>query len=98
MLIELMHFTIMWANTFPVKLEVSTKFSPRELVKRHKLSAKIHCNTRFGTSCKVHDEPDPSNTVISQTHETICMGPMGNTQGSYKFYCLRTGKKLTRRR
>eukprot|EP00804_Cyclotella_cryptica_P018337 CCRYP_015465-RA/>CCRYP_015465-RA protein AED:0.55 eAED:-0.03 QI:0/0/0/0.2/1/1/5/0/374 len=31
------------------------------------------------------------------THETICMGPTGNMQGSYKFYCLSTKKKLTRR-
>jgi hypothetical protein len=26
------------------------------------------------------------------------MGPTGNAQGSYKFYCLKTKKKLTRRR
>ena len=29
------------------------------------------------------------------THETICMGPTGNAQGSYKFYCLWTKQKLT---
>ena len=29
-------------------------------------------------------------------NKTICMGPTGNIHGSYKFYCLRTKKKLTR--
>jgi hypothetical protein len=85
MTIEQIHFIVLWLNTFPVKLGISTKFSPRELVRRHKLSAKIHCKTPFGTYCEVHDEPDPSNT-----HAAICMGPTGNAQGSYKFYCLKT--------
>lgn len=32
-----------------------------------------------------------------RTHAAICLGPTGNLQGSYKFLCLSTGKKLTRR-
>jgi len=98
MTIELIHFTVLWLNAFPVQSGISTKFSPRELVQRHKLSAKTHCKTPFGTYCEVHDEPDPSNTMQGRTHATICMGPTGNIQGSYKFYCLRTKQKLTRRR
>ncbi|KAL7480380.1 hypothetical protein ACHAW6_006074, partial [Cyclotella cf. meneghiniana] len=98
MTIELIHFIVLWLNAFPVKSGISTKFSPRELVQRHKLSAKVHCKTPFGTYCEVHDEPDPSNTMQSRTHATICMGPTGNAQGSYKFYCLKTQQRLIRRR
>ena len=40
MIIKLIHFIMLWLNIFPVKSGISTKFSPRELVRRHKLSAK----------------------------------------------------------
>eukprot|EP00804_Cyclotella_cryptica_P019093 CCRYP_021211-RA/>CCRYP_021211-RA protein AED:0.16 eAED:0.16 QI:0/0/0/0.66/1/1/3/0/1057 len=96
--IELIHFIVLWLNNFPVKSGVSTKYSPRELICRHRLNAKVHCKTPFGAYCEVHDEPTPSNSMTPRTHETICMGPTGNIQGSYKFYCLKTKKKLTRRR
>jgi hypothetical protein len=32
MVIELLHFCIMWMNLFPVKSGISKKWSPRELV------------------------------------------------------------------
>jgi hypothetical protein len=35
--------------------------------------------------------------MTSRTHEAIAMGPMGNLQGSVKFYCLTTGRILKRR-
>lgn len=98
MTIELIHFIVLWLNNFPIKSGVSSKYSPRELICRHKLNARIHCKTPFGAYCEVHDEPTPSNSMTPRTHETICMGPTGNIQGSYKFYCLRTKKKLTRRK
>eukprot|EP00804_Cyclotella_cryptica_P010069 CCRYP_018044-RA/>CCRYP_018044-RA protein AED:0.31 eAED:-0.77 QI:0/-1/0/1/-1/0/1/0/270 len=98
MTIELIHFIVLWLNNFPVKSGVSTKYSPRELICRHKLSARTHCKTPLGAYCEVHDEPSPTNSMTPRTHETICMGPTGNIQGSYKFYCLCTKKKLTRRR
>jgi hypothetical protein len=34
--------------------------------------------------------------MVSQTHEGIALGPMGNLQGSVKFYCLNTGRVLKR--
>eukprot|EP00804_Cyclotella_cryptica_P029617 CCRYP_019027-RA/>CCRYP_019027-RA protein AED:0.33 eAED:-0.47 QI:0/-1/0/1/-1/1/1/0/210 len=89
MTIELIHFIVLWLNAFPVESGISTKFSPRELVQRHKLSVKIHCKTPFGTYCEVHDERDPLNAMKSRTHATICMGPTRNVQGSYKCYCLK---------
>jgi hypothetical protein len=42
MVIELLHFCVMWMNSLPVKSGISEKWSPRELVSRTKLDAKPH--------------------------------------------------------
>jgi hypothetical protein len=46
----------------------------------------------------MHIDPDITNTLEPRTNWAICMGPMGNLQGSYKFLSLATGKKVTRRK
>jgi hypothetical protein len=84
MTIELMHFCVMWMNAFPVKSDVSEKRSPRELISRHKLDAKLHCKTPFGAYCEVHTDPDITNTMEPRTKWGICLGPTGNMQGSYE--------------
>ena len=96
MIIELMHFCVMWMNAFPVKSGISEKWSPRELISRHKLDAKLHCKAPFGAYCEVHMDPDITNTMEPRTKWAICLGPTGNMQGSYKFMSLSTGKKIVR--
>jgi hypothetical protein len=39
MVIELLHFCVMWMDLFPVKSRISKKWSPWELVSQHKLDA-----------------------------------------------------------
>ena len=34
----------------------------------------------------------------ARTLGAICLGPTGNSQGSYKFMNLRTGRRITRRK
>ncbi len=97
MVIELMHFCVMWMNSFPVKSGVSKKWSPRELVSRHKLDAKLHCKAPFGSYCEVHVDPDIMNTMEPRTKQAICLGMTGNRQGSYKILSLMTGNKIIRR-
>jgi hypothetical protein len=97
MLIELLHFCVMWMNSFPVKSGVSKKWSPRELVSRHKLDAKLHCKSSFGSYCKVRVNPDITNTMKPRTKWAICLGPTGNRQGSYKFMSSTTENKIIRR-
>jgi hypothetical protein len=97
MVIELMHFCVMWMNSFPVKSRASKKWSPRELVSRHKLDAKLHCKAPFGSYCKVHVDPDITNTMEPRTKWAICLGLTGNRQGSYIFMSLPTGNKIIRR-
>jgi hypothetical protein len=98
MVVELLHFCVMWMNSFPVKSGISEKWSPRELVSRHKLDTKLRCRSPFGSYCEVHVDPDITNTLDPRTKWAICMGPTGNLQGSYKFLSLANGKKVTRRK
>jgi hypothetical protein len=98
MVIELMNFWVMWMNSFPVKSGISEKWSPREIVSRHRLDAKLHCKVPFGAYCEVHGDPDITNTMEPRTRCAICLGPTGNMQGSYKLLSLTTGKKVTRRK
>ncbi len=97
-IIELMHFCVMWMNSFPVKLGVSERYSPRELVSRHKLDAQLHCKTPLGAYCEAHTDPNIKNTMEPRTRWGICLGPTRNLQGSYKFMSLTTGKRIVRRK
>jgi len=97
MKIEFIYFMVLWMNAFHVKSGISQTFSPRELLLRWRLDYKIHCCVMPGTYCKVHDEPVPTNTMASRTHEAITLGPTGNLQGSVKFYCVHMGRVMKRR-
>jgi hypothetical protein len=90
MIIKLMHFCIMWMNLFPVKSGISEKWSPREILSRHKLNAKLHFKVPFGAYCEFHVDPDIMNTMEPKTKQAINLGPTGNIQGSYKFLFLST--------
>ena len=48
MLIHLLHHIVMWLNNFPVANGVSDRFSPREIILRHKLDYRHHCRAPFG--------------------------------------------------
>jgi hypothetical protein len=95
MVIELLHFCMMWMNSFLVRSGISDKWSPQELVSTHKLDAKLHCRVPFGSYCEVHVDPEITNTMDPRTKWAICLGPTGNLLGSYKFLSLATGKKVT---
>ena len=97
MLIELVYHVVLWLNAFPAKSGVSETLSPREIVYRHKLDFAKHCKSPFGTYCEVHDEPTPTNTMVTRSTPAIVLGPTGNLQGTYKFFSLATGKKVKRR-
>ncbi len=94
MLIELIYHVVLWLNAFPMKSGVSETLSPREIVMRHKLDFTKHCRAQFGSYCKAHDEPVPTNTMVTCSAPAIVLGPMGNLQGTYKFFSLETGKKI----
>jgi hypothetical protein len=94
MKIEFVYFTVLWLNTFPVKTGISSTYLPQEILVRWQLDYKKLCRVLLGTYCKVHDEPDPSNSMVGRTHKGITLGPMGNIQGSVNFLCLNMGRVL----
>jgi hypothetical protein len=77
-IIKLMHFCILWLNSFPVKSGVAEKRSLRELILRHWLDAKLHCKTPLGAYCKMHTDPDITNTMEPRTTWGVCKGPTRN--------------------
>ena len=83
MVVHLLHHVVLWLNNFPVDKGVSSRFSPREIILRHKLDAKRHCRAPFGAYCEVHEENDPTNSMKSRGIPAICLGPTGNLQGTY---------------
>ncbi len=82
MLIHLLHHVVMWFNNFPVSCGVSDRFSPIELILRHRLDYSYHCKALFGSYCKTHEEITPTNSMQSRTMPAICLGPTGNMQGT----------------
>ncbi len=67
---------------------------PHEIIYRHKLDFSKHCIAQFGTYCKAHDEPTPTNTIVTCLTLAIVLGLTGNLQGPYKFFNMLTGKKI----
>ena len=68
MLIELVYHVVLWLNAFPANSGVSETLSPWEIVYRHKLDFAKHCKSPFGTYCEVHDEPAPTNTMVTRSN------------------------------
>ncbi len=95
MLIELIYHTVLWLNAFLAKSGVSETLSPCKIVYPHKLDVK-HCRLPFGTYCKVHDEPTPTNTMVTCSTPAIVLVPKGNLQGTYQLFNLATVKKVMR--
>jgi hypothetical protein len=51
----------------------------------------------FGSYCKVHAENTPTNSMKSRGIPAICLGPTGNSQGTYSFLNLAMGLVIKRR-
>ena len=84
-------------NYFPMKGGISPTMSPKALLDGLPLDYKQHLRSMFGAYCQVHEEDKPRNGNLPRTKAAICVGPSDNNQGGYKFYTLRSGKKVTRR-
>lgn len=90
----------LFMNSYVDKQGVSDKYSPRELILRWQLNWKRHCKYQFGAYRQAYDDPDSTETNTQQSHSwnVICVGPMGNMQGSYYFLDLDTKVLIKRRR
>jgi hypothetical protein len=78
-------------NLFPVKGELSSKLSPKQIMSGEVVQYKF-CAMDFGRYCQIHEEDQPHNGMVARTQGAILLGPSGNTQGGHKFFTLTTGK------
>ena len=60
------------------------------------LDWKKSCKLHFGAYAQVHEDRNVTNTLEERAQGAICLGPTGNQQGTYNFFSLRSGKKITR--
>ncbi len=97
MLIELIYHVVLWLNAFLAKSGVSETLSPHKIVYRHKLDFAKHCRLPFGTYCEIHNEPTPTNSMLTCSTPALVLSSTGNLQGTYKFFSLAMGKKVKQR-
>ena len=57
---------------------------------------KKHCRIPFGSYCQVFQQNNPTNTPEERTLGAICLGPTGNSQGSYKYFAFAMKMRITR--
>jgi hypothetical protein len=97
MIIELIHFVVLWLNAFPPLSRVSSTYSPRTIVTGTTSDYNKHYRLRFGAYVETHEDNEATNTMVERTRGAICLGPTANFQGSYIFLCLDTGRRVTRK-
>jgi hypothetical protein len=97
MIIELIHFVVLWLNAFPPSSDVSNNYSPRTIMTGTTLDYNKHCRLPLGAYVETHEDNDTTNTMVERARGAICIGPTANFQGSYNFFCLDTGRHVTRK-
>ena len=60
------------------------------------LNYKQHFKLPLGDYAQVHENEEPRNSMKERTLGAICLGPLDNAQGGYKFMSLRTGALIKR--
>ena len=98
MLVELMYGRVFWYNMVIPTDYVSTTIGPGSIVlgRIYDYNSIAGDGTKFGEYVETHEKTD--NTLKERTVTAICLRPSGNTQGSFYYYSLVTGKRLHRRR
>ncbi len=64
-LVELIYHVMLWLNAFLTKTGLSTTLLLHKIVYRHKLDFTKHCKGQFGTYCKAHSKPIPTNMMVT---------------------------------
>jgi hypothetical protein len=97
MVIELAKYVVLMLNSFPPGSGLSRTYSPRTIMTGKQLDFAKHCKIPFGAYAQTHEDRDVTNTIDKdRTEGGICLGPTGNSEGSYTFLSLRTGRQITR--
>ena len=95
-IIELIRFVSIWLNQNPSDNGVSRVHSPLNIIMGQYLYYDKHCNLRFRSYVKYHEDRKIANNMEEQTVSTICLGPTENFQGRYKLFSLMVTNVVTR--
>ena len=96
MTIELARHVLMFPNSFAPKSGLSKTYSPRTIMTGKTLEWKKSCKLHFGTYAQVYEDRNVTNMLEERTQGAMCLGPTGKLHGTYNFFFLRAGKKITR--
>ena len=97
MIIKIMASVLLWLNASPPVGDVFATCSPCNIILGSHLDYNTHCRLSFEAYAQVHDNPDPLNiTGMNRTIPGICLGPTGNSRGSYTFLNFETGRVIKR--
>ncbi len=92
---EMAKHSVFWLNSFPSENGVSTSMIPRTIITGQMVDFNKHCRFQFGEYVQTHEQHD--NSMVPRTIGALAMRPTGNTQGSFYFYSLSTGRIINRR-
>ncbi len=84
MLVHTVLFVTKQLNLFPVKGELLSKLSPKQIMSGEVVQYKF-CAISFGWYYQIHEEDQPRNSMVARTQGAILLGPSGNVQGGHKF-------------
>ena len=93
--VELVCVCVFWLNYFPNKKGISDRIGPSEIMTNMKLDLNKITKIAYGDYAQVHQKT-VTNSMDSQTVRAIYLGPSGNTNGSYRWYSLHSGRVLHR--
>ena len=94
--IELAKNFVMFLNAFHPNSELSKTYFPRTIMTGKALDWKKICRLHSGDYAQVHEDRNTKNTLEDRTQRAICLGPTGNLPGTYNFFSVCSGNKITR--
>ena len=98
MVVERVYLQVFWYNYTIPENYISTTLGPAAIVLGRTYDYNHLCGegTKFGEFVQTHEKT--TNTMMSRTVSAICLRPSGNSQGSFFYYSLVTGRRLHRRK
>jgi hypothetical protein len=97
MVIYLVYYLVSMINSFPRSTSAIEGVSPKEKLTGRKLDYLVDCKLEFGDYCLANEDDTITNTMKARAIPAICLGPVGNIQGSYYFLNLQSWEVVKRR-
>ena len=96
MVVDLISFVVTWMNAFPIVSGIHSMLLHTIMIGTN-LTYDKHCRCLFDAYVQTQ-EGGTNDNDRPQTVDMICLGPTGNSQGTYRFMNLATGRCIYRRK